>query len=805
VRPAASDADTEPLSATVTTRKRRRRASIDDDTTSAARTESPRRSRRTMTTTPASPTPRVEEEEEEDYPPALDEDELEDLQLLARSESSDRELDVRGISRMLAEEEDNDIVVGDSVGVGGGVVNSYEAVNLVKTKLVEEFERRGEKLIEFERETMALRQRVKNSESLLAATTAEVETLRVSRDAREDGAEARDRSLAEERQAHMVALEREVCRACEAEARTKALVLELSALKESYGKLEANFDLERAETTTEDAAERGESAERIVELEDALADTQAENARLEGEVIELNTQLTLACGERDAAEQRATEADEAVRQVERLVADAEAAVVAAVKEADQAKAALRGSGGEATLPTSATELAELRVINKTLHEELKIASSEAAEVKTLRRRAELAATAEERLHAAEARAIRAEANIVETSVMQERLAKLEYLEKDWQAVMARVSNAKSPSELARRLVTLEKQLTAQAGDQGAMMSDLAQTKTNLDTANRRVSELEDKYKAAESAATHATHALAKAERQVELLTNEIDGLNRIVKSYEDEGAAAAKVNSKHEQATSTADKKRVIELEGELDKAKARVAVLEKASATAAAATAAAAAAAAAVVPSDTSALDARIEALEAERYELELRLSRGEFNPQTTKVLHFKANPVAMAGMSALAKEAEELRSEATGLREAMQKLKDGTVTSGAEADIAVLQSKVAELQKREQRLMTVFRRQIRVFREACHKIFGYNIEMTEGEDGNATFKLTSDYAAKSNDTFIFKFDDKASEVSLVPSPFVQVSDIKRSVETFVERCKSIPAFIGNHTVEMFNKHNDE
>ena len=802
MRPAASDADTEPLSATVTTRKRRRRASIDDDTTSAARTESPRRSRRTMTTTPASPTPRVEEEEEEDYPPALDEDELEDLQLLARSESSDRELDVRGISRMLAEEEDNDIVVGDSVGVGGGVVNSYEAVNLVKTKLVEEFERRGEKLIEFERETMALRQRVKNSESLLAATTAEVETLRASRDAREDGAEARERALAEERQAHMVALEREVCRACEAEARTKALVLELSALKESYGKLEANFDLERAETTTEDAAERGESAERIVELEDALADTQAENARLEGEVMELNTQLTLACGERDAAEQRATEADEAVRQVERLVADAEAAVVAAVKEADQAKAALRGSGGEATSPTSVTEVAELRAINKTLHEELKIASSEAAEVKTLRRRAELAATAEERLHAAEARAIRAEANIVETSVMQERLAKLEYLEKDWQAVMARVSDAKSPSELARRLVTLEKQLTAQAGDQGTMMSDLAQTKTNLDTANRRVIELEDKYKAAELAATHATHALAKAERQVELLTNEIDGLNRIVKSYEDEGAAAAKVSSKREQDTSAADKKRVIELEGELDKAKARVAALEKASATAAAATAAAAAA---VVPSDTSALDARIESLEAERYELELRLNRGEFNPQTTKVLHFKANPVAMAGMSALAKEAEELRSEATGLREAMQKLKDGTVTSGAEADIAVLQSKVAELQKREQRLMTVFRRQIRVFREACHKIFGYNIEMTEGEDGNATFKLTSDYAVKSDDTFIFKFDDKASEVSLVPSPFVQVSDIKRSVETFVERCKSIPAFIGNHTVEMFNKHNDE
>ena len=38
--------------------------------------------------------------------------------------------------------------------------------------------------------------------------------------------------------------------------------------------------------------------------------------------------------------------------------------------------------------------------------------------------------------------------------------------------------------------------------------------------------------------------------------------------------------------------------------------------------------------------------------------------------------------------------------------------------------------------------------FREACHKIFGYKIEMTEGQDG-ATFSLLSDFAVKFTDTF--------------------------------------------------------
>jgi len=805
VRQAASDADTEPLPSASPAARKRRRRSIEDDVASTLRgttrasvlgitnaREEDERVREDIedveVTEDAAAVGLVDDEpsysarddndddvDVDDDDGALDEDDLEDLHLIAQSPRRDGEL------------ESLEMFDAD----GDGTTNAYAAANMVKTRLLREFSRRGEMLIEVERELLALRQRAKASEALAAATTAEVESLREAREARERDAERGSRALADERQAHMLALEREVSRACEAEARSKSLAVELSALKASFGKLEANVELERAETATTDAAERGETTEKIVELEDALADAEVENVKLGGEIMALNTELSIARASLEAAERRMADAEDATRRAERLVDEAERNAIVAVKEAEDAKIAM--ASGVGLDSSAAAQVAELRSMNKSLREELKITSSEAAEVKALRRRAEVSAIAEERWHAAEARAIRAEASIIETTAIQERLAKLEYLERDWESVTSRVSNAKSPSELAHRLVTLEKQLTMQAGDQGTLMSELAQAKTNVETANRRVGELEDKCKTAESTASDAVQALARAERQIKLLTNELDGLHRIVKSYEDESAAAAKVNTKRENDASAADKIRLRELEGELAATKATAAALEKAVATAAATAAATTAAA-------TSELKARIEALESERDELEQRSSRGEFDARTTKVLHFKLNPVAMASANAVEKQVDELRSEAANLREAMGKLKDGSLTSANDADVALLQSKIGDLQKREQRLMTVFRRQIRVFREACHKIFGYNIEMTEGEDGNATFKLTSDYAAKPDDAFVFKFDDKASEVTLAPSAFVETPEVKRSADTFVERCGSIPAFVGNHTVEMFN-----
>ena len=693
---------------------------------------------------------------------------------------------------------------------GGSTVNAYEMTNMVKSELVAEFERRGEKLIELERETIELRQKTANAESLHAAVKAEVETLRELKSEHEKSKNAMRDELAEERQANMLALEREVERACDAESRAKTLALELAQVKEERVKLEASIDRERANDSAEEAAEILDLSEKTAELEYAVAEHLDEISNLKRENMSLKTSLQRTEAERDEATERVEQSEEAVRSCEGLVAVAEASMIEMRKELDAATS---------MSPTQTTpEIEELRATNKVLQEELRIATKEAAEVKTLRRKSEFAATCEERAMAAEARALRAEASVIETSSLQTRLSKLEYLENDWASVIERVTgDVKLPSDLVQRVITLESRLTAQAGDKGKMMSDLAEAQMNETTAARRASEAEEKSQSAETRASEATGALAKAERQKSLMKNEMESLQRLVKSYEDEANVAAAKNSNKEKVelerrckdlekAKDAATKKISSLEKAKDAATSKVSALEKElnETKTRAQAAEQAAQEAATKREETPETDARVQVLERERDELVQRLKRAAASavpdPQATKVLHFKSNPVAAARRSHMEKELESLRSEANGLREALSKLKDGSGTSANEADMTILKRKVEDLQKREQRLMTVFKRQISAFREACHKIFGYKIEMTEGQDGGATFSLLSDFAVKPTDTFAFKYDEKASTVTLKPTTFVDTPEVKRSAETFIDRLECIPAFVANHTLEAFN-----
>ena len=536
---------------------------------------------------------------------------------------------------------------------GGSTVNAYEMTNMVKSELVAEFERRGEKLIELERETIELRQKTANAESLHAAVKAEVETLRELKSEHEKSKNAMRDELAEERQANMLALEREVERACDAESRAKTLALELAQVKEERVKLEASIDRERANDSAEEAAEILDLSEKTAELEYAVAQHLDEISNLKRENMSLKTSLQRTEAERDEATERVEQSEEAVRSCEGLVAVAEASMIEMRKELDAATS---------MSPTQTTpEIEELRATNKVLQEELRIATKEAAEVKTLRRKSEFAATCEERAMAAEARALRAEASVIETSSLQTRLSKLEYLENDWASVIERVTgDVKLPSDLVQRVITLESRLTAQAGDKGKMMSDLAEAQMNETTAARRASEAEEKCQSAETRASEATGALAKAERQKSLMKNEMESLQRLVKSYEDEGESSrsAKNSNKEkvelerrckdlEKAKDAATKK-ISSLEKAKDAATSKVSALEKElnETKTRAQAAEQAAQEAATKREETLETDTRVQVLERERDELVQRLKRAAASavpdPQATKVLHFKSNPVA-------------------------------------------------------------------------------------------------------------------------------------------------------------------
>jgi mitotic spindle assembly checkpoint protein MAD1 len=366
----------------------------------------------------------------------------------------------------------------------------------------------------------------------------------------------------------------------------------------------------------------------------------------------------------------------------------------------------------------------------------------------------------------------------------------------------------------------------------------------------------------------------------------------------------------------------VSELEKSLEASHARAGELETelARVTASAATARDAAASNATAADDAAASRAELQrerdSLRKEVAALESRVGRGEYNPDATKILHFRSNPMAIANESAAERELLVVRGECEALREtvaafvaaqeqtrsdaaahaaalaAAQGLTpppgmpafDGGGINGppgtmpryampppfqtpgppgpgppplmpppsvaqtpapapapgmglftgatpmtvarppgfptfaptpgpsvAEADLIVTRRRVADLEKREQRYLAMFKQKISTFREACYLIFGYKVDM--GEDkatGSTTFTLRSKFAANDEDALTFALEpgkvgatggDVPGRVTLLPTPYSESAEVKLGVETFVTRFRSVPGFVANLTMELFNR----
>ena len=135
----------------------------------------------------------------------------------------------------------------------------------------------------------------------------------------------------------------------------------------------------------------------------------------------------------------------------------------------------------------------------------------------------------------------------------------------------------------------------------------------------------------------------------------------------------------------------------------------------------------------------------------------------------------------------------------------------SVAEAELTVARRRVADLEKREQRYMAMFKKQIWNFREAVYLIFGYKVDM--GEDkatGMPTATLRSKFAAREDELITIRVEPAkvgatgaagGGKVDLLPTPYAETPEVKLMVDTFVGRCRSVPAFVANLTMELFNK----
>ncbi len=561
---------------------------------------------------------------------------------------------------------------------------------------------------------------------------------------------------------------------------------------------------------------------KVSELEMALASTKAE---AEGNASRLG-------GELQAERQRSQAEIAAVAALQRRVEEAEAQVdaeAAARREAEARAAELEATVMQTQAAAASRNTSEGDVILiKSLREQLTTAEAAAADVARLRTQAATAASLREKLDAAESRARCAEQLLEGEAAVHAELANAQEQLQRWTAILSGMADCTTPEDVLHMVCRLQDaQISAKAGD-GDRAEELATARADAEAAEAAAREATTRADAATARAEAIEFDVARLERKTQLLTQERDSLKCVLASYDEEYLSKEDGSGEISPA-----QRRIAELEATVEALHGHMKSLE----TELGAGSVAAARSADVIAeanSNIAAAEARAHAAEAEVENLfkqvellQERVGRGEYNPDTTKVLHFKGNPETELYRAAKEARIAELESENEALRQSVRRVEaaispggapgDGTATPGAatatasgglrvaqlEGEANLLRRRLAEAQKTSDRLQQIFTKQIATFRDAIKGLFGYSVEMTSdpaAKETRAQFILRPQHADEAGAELAFKML-RDGRIAFVKTEY-STRRLAREVETFVERYRSVPAFTANLTMENFQRH---
>lgn len=168
--------------------------------------------------------------------------------------------------------------------------------------------------------------------------------------------------------------------------------------------------------------------------------------------------------------------------------------------------------------------------------------------------------------------------------------------------------------------------------------------------------------------------------------------------------------------------------------------------------------------------------------------------------VIHLKNNPHQMV-MKAKDQELADLKKENDRLRARLSLLE-----SGNDADITrriddaidnakqieILTGKLAEMKKREDKILDSFRKISREFREVCYLLTGYRVDALKG----SIYRLSHMYAESEEDKLFFEIAPEGS-IQLLKNGY---SDrLSEQISLYLESADSFPAFLASITLDLF------
>ena len=801
--------------------------------------------------------------------------------------------------------------------------NSYDSINLVRSDLIREFEKRGVDLAKLQKENETLSEALRTAERSRILAESDSHKWREAKSELEEQRNERVSELERERFEFEQDVETRVRRNAILEAQLAEANAKVARETERALRAEARVETSSggATTSTDPDSTIAELKKRLQASEDALFEAQQEAEETWRAATESNLENERSNLKVEELSQKLTDTEHALAAAEGLIGEAELAVAEARREADEAKSLSAGTSGD---DSSKNRIAELEQCVAALRS---AAAHDAAIVEQARLSnvsSAAATAAEERAATAIARAQRAEKRLQElesAAVADENVtAKAEKETEQWRAALARVPGVNSPAQLVDTVVRLEEELAAALGVGGEASSVAAAATATAAAAMRRAEDAERSRHEAKTNADELLGQLARAERKFELLQREKDSLLRVVKAYDDEasrnagggggggamdvgtttttpakqvspfGTLASASPFSPKPSTGTPETQRRAELDLSLRAAHERIVSLEMELETMAkdgselhnsvieqarilSETESARSDAEKTVASlrrEVAALEKRLTITDVRDVSvvdfqgLDSRLTKRKPPTKPTKVLHFIQNPEHVANASAAERELSEAKSECAALRETVARLSEaasnnatpdafwasatpsafgglvtpaakglggvpttGGITTGgahttsvqtpgsnlADAELTIAKRKIADLEKREQRLMSAFKKQIYNFRESVSLLFGYKVDMgLDSESGNAVATIRSRYENGDDENFQLRFSVEPAKISsgaghyegtitLVPTRYSETSSVKLMVDTFVGKCGSVPAFLANLTMELFNK----
>lgn len=190
----------------------------------------------------------------------------------------------------------------------------------------------------------------------------------------------------------------------------------------------------------------------------------------------------------------------------------------------------------------------------------------------------------------------------------------------------------------------------------------------------------------------------------------------------------------------------------------------------------------------------------------LEALAGKGAYNPEESRALHLKRNPLTEAIQAKYETEIQVLRKRLADVTAAGATEEGGEGNAVNVSTITTTSVGTPQLdpEKLHQRLKDTFTEHAALFREAVYLITGYKVDMLAGR-ARPTFRVRSVYAEQEHDELIFMWPKKTEGgtitfLDLMDTPFAKVLSTTDSYQ-YMTKFKSMPAFMASVQLSLFDK----